>query len=87
MSFQALPLRRSQRVNSREAELRGVEPGVVKQLRIDAAPLGRLETPEYVTKVAACLASVDEAFVNGQFQVPAGGREKSPTLERELLLL
>jgi hypothetical protein len=25
--------------------------------------------------------------VNGQFQVPAGGHEKSPPLERELLLL
>ena len=49
-----------------EAELRGVEPGVVKQLWIDATPLGRLETPDDVAKVVAFLASDDVAFLTGE---------------------
>jgi hypothetical protein len=33
------------------------------------------------------LIGVGGSDVNGQFEVPAGGHEKSPPLERELLLL
>ena len=35
------------------------------------------------------VASTKERYggVNGQFQIPAGGQEKSPPVERELLLL
>ena len=56
-----------------EAELRGVEPDVVKQLWIDATPLGRLETPEDVAKVVAFLASDDAAFLTGESISVNGG--------------
>jgi NAD(P)-dependent dehydrogenase (short-subunit alcohol dehydrogenase family) len=56
-----------------EAELRGVAPEAVKQMWIDATPLGRLETPEDVAKVVAFLASDDAAFLTGESISVNGG--------------
>jgi NAD(P)-dependent dehydrogenase (short-subunit alcohol dehydrogenase family) len=56
-----------------EAELRGVEPDLVKQMWIDATPLARLETPEDVAKVVAFLASDDAAFLTGESISVNGG--------------
>jgi meso-butanediol dehydrogenase/(S,S)-butanediol dehydrogenase/diacetyl reductase len=48
-----------------EAELRGITPDEVRQLYIDDTPLGRLETPEDVARIAVFLASPDSDFVTG----------------------
>jgi NAD(P)-dependent dehydrogenase (short-subunit alcohol dehydrogenase family) len=56
-----------------EAELRGVEPDVVKKMWIDATPLARLETPEDVAKVVAFLASDDAGFLTGESISVNGG--------------
>ena len=56
-----------------EAELRGVEPDLVKQMWIYATPLARLETPEDVAKVVAFLASDDAAFLTGESISVNGG--------------
>jgi NAD(P)-dependent dehydrogenase (short-subunit alcohol dehydrogenase family) len=48
-----------------EAELRGITPDEVRQLYIDDTPLGRLETPEDVARIAVFLASSDSDFVTG----------------------
>jgi meso-butanediol dehydrogenase / (S,S)-butanediol dehydrogenase / diacetyl reductase len=48
-----------------EAELRGITPDQVRQLYIDDTPLGRLETPEDVARIAVFLASADSDFVTG----------------------
>lgn len=56
-----------------EAELRGVEPDVVKKMWIDATPLSRLETPEDVAKVVAFLVSDDAAFLTGESISVNGG--------------
>jgi meso-butanediol dehydrogenase/(S,S)-butanediol dehydrogenase/diacetyl reductase len=49
-----------------EAELRGVDSAVVREMWIDATPLARLETPEDVAKVVAFLASNDADFITGE---------------------
>jgi meso-butanediol dehydrogenase/(S,S)-butanediol dehydrogenase/diacetyl reductase len=56
-----------------EAELRGVEPEAVRQMWIDATPLGRLETPEDVAKVVAFLASDAAGFLTGEAISVNGG--------------
>jgi len=48
-----------------EAELRGITRDQVRQLYIDDTPLGRLETPEDVARIAVFLASTDSDFVTG----------------------
>jgi meso-butanediol dehydrogenase/(S,S)-butanediol dehydrogenase/diacetyl reductase len=48
-----------------EADLRGVTADAVRQLYIDATPLGRLETPEDVAAIAVFLASPDSDFLTG----------------------
>jgi meso-butanediol dehydrogenase/(S,S)-butanediol dehydrogenase/diacetyl reductase len=56
-----------------EADLRGVEPDAVRQMWIDATPLGRLETPEDVAKVVAFLASDASGFLTGEAISVNGG--------------
>jgi NAD(P)-dependent dehydrogenase (short-subunit alcohol dehydrogenase family) len=56
-----------------EAELRGVDSDVVRQMWIDDTPLGRLETPEDVAKVVAFLASDDAEFITGEAISVNGG--------------
>ncbi len=56
-----------------EADLRGVEPDAVRQMWIDATPLGRLETPEDVAKVVAFLASDAAGFLTGEAISVNGG--------------
>ncbi|MGA2123427.1 MAG: SDR family NAD(P)-dependent oxidoreductase [Acidimicrobiales bacterium] len=56
-----------------EADLRGVEPEAVRQMWIDATPLGRLETPEDVAKVVAFLASDAASFLTGEAISVNGG--------------
>ena len=48
-----------------EGELRGISADAVRQLYIDDTPLGRLELPEDVAKIAVFLASADSDFVTG----------------------
>jgi NAD(P)-dependent dehydrogenase (short-subunit alcohol dehydrogenase family) len=48
-----------------EAELRGISADEVRQLYIDDTPLGRLETPEDVARIAVFLASSDSDFMTG----------------------
>ena len=48
-----------------EGALRGIDADAVRRLYIDDTPLGRLETPEDVAKVAVFLASADSDFVTG----------------------
>jgi NAD(P)-dependent dehydrogenase (short-subunit alcohol dehydrogenase family) len=48
-----------------EAELRGITPDEVRRLYINDTPLGRLETPEDVARIAVFLASSDAEFVTG----------------------
>jgi NAD(P)-dependent dehydrogenase (short-subunit alcohol dehydrogenase family) len=48
-----------------EAELRGITPDEVRRLYINDTPLGRLETPEDVARIAVFLASPDAEFVTG----------------------
>ena len=43
----------------------GLTPDQVRQLYVDDTPLGRLETPEDVAKIAVFLASPDSDFVTG----------------------
>ena len=56
-----------------EAEFRGIEPDLVKQMWIDATPLARLETTEDVAKIVAFLASDDAAFLTGESVSVNGG--------------
>ena len=56
-----------------EAELRGVSPEDVIRLYIEDTPLGRLEEPEDVAKVAVFLASDDASFMTGQAINVTGG--------------
>lgn len=48
-----------------EGELRGLAADEVRRLYIEATPLGRLETPEDVAKIAVFLASSDSDFMTG----------------------
>lgn len=48
-----------------EAELRGITPDEVRRLYVDDTPLGRLETPEDVARIAVFLASTDSDFMTG----------------------
>ena len=56
-----------------EAQLRGATPDVVRQMWIDATPMGRLETAEDVAKVVAFLASDDAGFITGEAISVNGG--------------
>ncbi|MGC2485170.1 MAG: SDR family NAD(P)-dependent oxidoreductase [Acidimicrobiales bacterium] len=56
-----------------EAGLRGVGPEAVRQMWVDATPLGRLETPEDVAKVVAFLASDAAGFLTGEAISVNGG--------------
>ena len=56
-----------------EAELRGVSPEEVIRLYVEDTPLGRLEEPDDVAKVAVFLASDDAAFMTGQAINVTGG--------------
>jgi len=56
-----------------EAELRGTEPEVVKQMWIADTPLARLQTPEDVAKVVAFLTSDDADFITGESISVNGG--------------
>lgn len=48
-----------------EAKLRGIETDDVRRLYIAETPLGRLETPEDVARVAVFLASAESDFITG----------------------
>ncbi len=48
-----------------EAQLRGIEPDAVRELYVSETPLGRLETPEDVARVAVFLASAESDFITG----------------------
>lgn len=48
-----------------EGALRGISPDEVRQLYIDDTPLGRLQTPEDVARVAVFIASSDSDFITG----------------------
>lgn len=48
-----------------ESRLRGIEPDAVRDLYIADTPLGRLETPEDVARVAVFLASAESDFITG----------------------
>ena len=48
-----------------EAQLRGIEPDAVRQLYVAETPLGRLQTPQDVARVAVFLASSDSDFITG----------------------
>jgi meso-butanediol dehydrogenase/(S,S)-butanediol dehydrogenase/diacetyl reductase len=48
-----------------EGELRGMTADEVRQLYVDATPLGRLETAEDVASIALFLASPDSDFMTG----------------------
>ncbi|MEI6649073.1 MAG: SDR family NAD(P)-dependent oxidoreductase [Actinomycetes bacterium] len=56
-----------------EAELRGTEPEIVKEMWIKDTPLGRLETPEDVAKVVGFLVSDDAEFMTGEAIAINGG--------------
>ncbi len=56
-----------------EAELRGVSAEEVIRLYVEDTPLGRLEEPDDVAKVAVFLASDDAAFMTGQAINVTGG--------------
>ncbi len=56
-----------------EAKLRGVAPEDVIRLYVEDTPLGRLEEPDDVAKVAVFLASDDAAFMTGQAINVTGG--------------
>jgi acetoin reductase-like protein len=53
--------------------LEGRAPGAVKQSRVAAIPLGRIETPDDVAGVYAFLASDDAAYITGQTYNVCGG--------------
>jgi NAD(P)-dependent dehydrogenase (short-subunit alcohol dehydrogenase family) len=53
--------------------LEGKPPGTIKQSRVAAIPLGRIETPEDVAAVYAFLASDDAAYITGQTYNVCGG--------------
>jgi meso-butanediol dehydrogenase/(S,S)-butanediol dehydrogenase/diacetyl reductase len=69
--FVATPMQ--DRELSWEAELRGVEPGAVRQLWIEDTPLGRLQRPEDVATAVAFLASPDAGFITGEALSVNGG--------------
>jgi meso-butanediol dehydrogenase/(S,S)-butanediol dehydrogenase/diacetyl reductase len=48
-----------------EADLRGLTADEVRQLYVDDTPLGRLEQPEDVARLAVFLASSDSDFITG----------------------
>ena len=48
-----------------EAQLRGIEPDAVRQLYVAETPLGRLQTPQDVARVAVFLASAESDFITG----------------------
>jgi NAD(P)-dependent dehydrogenase (short-subunit alcohol dehydrogenase family) len=48
-----------------EGQLRGIEPEAVRRLYVAETPLGRLETPEDVARVAVFLASAESDFITG----------------------
>src|SRR3990172_5760583 len=48
-----------------EGVLRGISPDEVRRLYVDDTPLGRLETPQDVARVAVFLASSDSDFITG----------------------
>jgi NAD(P)-dependent dehydrogenase (short-subunit alcohol dehydrogenase family) len=56
-----------------EASLRGSTPEEVKQMWIEATPLGRLEQPEDIAKSVAFLVSDDARFITGEALSVNGG--------------
>jgi meso-butanediol dehydrogenase/(S,S)-butanediol dehydrogenase/diacetyl reductase len=56
-----------------EASLRGTSPEAVKQMWVDATPLGRLEQPEDIAKSVAFLVSDDARFITGEALSVNGG--------------
>jgi len=56
-----------------EANLRGSTPEAVRQMWIDATPLGRLEEPEDVGCAVAFLISDDARFITGEALAVNGG--------------
>jgi meso-butanediol dehydrogenase/(S,S)-butanediol dehydrogenase/diacetyl reductase len=56
-----------------EAAIRGCTIDEVRQMWIADTPLGRIETPEDVARVAAFLASDDAGFVTGEALAVNGG--------------
>jgi NAD(P)-dependent dehydrogenase (short-subunit alcohol dehydrogenase family) len=55
------------------SSMEGKPTGAMKQSRIAAIPLGRIETPEDVAKVYTFLASDDAAYITGQTYNVCGG--------------
>jgi NAD(P)-dependent dehydrogenase (short-subunit alcohol dehydrogenase family) len=53
--------------------LEGKPTGTMKQVRVAAIPLGRIETPEDVAKVYTFLASDEAAYITGQTLNVCGG--------------
>jgi meso-butanediol dehydrogenase/(S,S)-butanediol dehydrogenase/diacetyl reductase len=56
-----------------EAAIRGMTVEAVKEMWIAQTPLGRIETPEDVARVAAFLAGDDAGFVTGEALAVNGG--------------
>ena len=56
-----------------EAKLRGTTPEAIKQKMIELTPLGRLEEPEDVARLAVFLASPESEFMTGQAINVTGG--------------
>lgn len=64
-----------EREMSWEATLRGISPDDVRRRYIDRTPLGRLQTPDDVAKVAVFLASSDSDYITGaSLDVNGGAR-------------
>lgn len=53
--------------------LAGKPPGEMKQTRVSAIPLGRIETPEDVANLYAFLASDEASYITGQTYNVCGG--------------
>jgi len=56
-----------------EAELRGTTPEAVRDMWVEATPLGRLEQPEDVAKAVTFLVSEDARFITGEALAVNGG--------------
>ena len=53
--------------------LAGKPPGEMKRTRVEAIPLGRIETPEYVANLYTFLASDEASYITGQTYNVCGG--------------
>ncbi len=53
--------------------LEGKPPGQMKQIRVAAVPMGRIETPEDVANLYAFLASDEASYITGQTYNVCGG--------------